>query len=159
MAIYGSGNWVQGYYNEQIYLNKKLIENQNVNWNEILKKAAEFIARFSGVQEVTTAQQWFVDDAGRSIEFRRGMNKKLSGDIFIELQPGWTVVNENQNNKTDYKREKAVLPPLILFGGNVRKEHIYRPVRATEIAPTVAFILRISSPNAAKDAPLQEFLK
>jgi len=159
MAIYGSGNWVQGYYNEQIYLNKKLIENQNVNWNEILKKAAEFIARFSGVQEVTTAQQWFVDDAGRSVEFRRGMNKKLSGDIFIELQPGWTVVNENQNNKTDYARTKAVLPPLILFGGNVRKEHIYRPVHATEIAPTVAFLLRISAPNAAKDAPLQEFLK
>ena len=159
MAIYGSGNWVQGYYNEQIYLNKKLIENHNVNWNEILHKAAEFIARFSGVQEVTTAQQWFVDDAGRSVEFRRGMNKKLSGDIFIELQPGWTVVDENQNNKTDYTRKKAVLPPLILFGGNVRKEHIYRPVRATEIAPTVAFILQIPSPNAAQDAPLQEFLK
>jgi len=159
MAIYGSGNWVQGYYNEQIYLNKKLIENQNVNWNEILMKAADFIARFSGVKEVTTAQRWFVDDAGRAVEFRRGMNKKLSGDIFIELQPGWTVVNENQNNKTDYTRAKAVLPPLIMFGWNVRKEHIFRPVRATEIAPTVAFILRITTPNAAQDAPLQEFLK
>jgi phosphopentomutase len=87
------------------------------------------------------------------------MNKKLSGDIFIELQPGWTVVNENQTGKTDYTREKAILPPLIFFGGNVRKEHVFRPVRATEIAPTVAFILRIPSPNAAQDAPLQEFIK
>jgi len=159
MATYGSGNWVEGYYNEQIYLNKKLVENQNLNWNEILRKAAEFIARFSGVQDVITAQQWFVDDAGRSVEFRRGMNKKLSGDIFIELQPGWTVVNDNQSNKTDYTREKAILSPLILFGGNVRKEHVYRPIRATEIAPTVAFILRIRSPNGAQDAPLQEFIK
>jgi len=159
MAIYGSGNWVQGYYNEQIYLNKQLIENQNVNRDEILYKAAEFVARFSGVQEVTTDRQWFVDDAGRSVEFRRGMNKKLSGDIFIELQPGWTIVNDNQNNKTDYTREKAILSPLIIFGGNVRKEQVYRTIHATEIAPTVAFILRIRSPNGAKDAPLQEFLK
>ena len=159
MAIYGSGNWVDGYYNEQIYLNKKLIENQNVNWNEILRKSAEFVARFSGVQDVTTAGQWFVDDAGRSVDFRRGMNKKISGDIFIELQPGWSVINDNQNIKTDYTRNKTILSPLIIFGGNIRKEHVYRMVRATEIAPTVAFILRIRPPNAAQDAPLQEFVR
>ena len=159
MAIYGSGNWVDGYYNEQIYLNRKLIENQNVNWDEILRKAAEFIARFSGVQDVTTAGQWFVNDAGRSASFRRGMNKKLSGDIFIELQPGWSVVNDNQSNKPDYTRNKAVASPLFIFGGNIRKEQVYRTIQATEIAPTVAYILRIRSPNAAQDAPLQEFIK
>jgi len=159
MAIYGSGNWVQGYYNEQIYLNKKLIESQNVKWEEILQKAAEFVARFSGVQDVTTAGQWFVNDMGRSAGFRRGMNKKLSGDIFIELQPGWSVINDNQNNKTDYTRNKAIQSPLFIFGGNIRKEQIYRTIRAEEIAPTVAFILRIRSPNAAQEAPLQEVLK
>jgi hypothetical protein len=159
MAIYGSGNWVDGYYNEQIYLNKKLIENQNVSWNEILQKSAEFIARFSGVQDVTTAERWFVNDTGRSVDFRRGMNKKVSGDIFIELQPGWSVVNENPNKKTDFIRNKTILSPLIFFGGNIRKEQVYRPVRATEIAPTVAFILRIRPPNAAQDAPLQEFVR
>ena len=159
MAIYGSGNWVQGYYNEQIYLNKKLIENQNVNWNEILRKSAEFVARFSGVQEVTTAGQWFVDDTGRSAEFRRGMNKKISGDLFIELQPGWVVVNDNQSNNTDYTHSKVILSPLFIFGGNIRKEQVYRTIQATEIAPTVAFIMRIRPPNAAQDTPLQEFMR
>jgi len=159
MAIYGSGNWVQGYYNEQIYLNKKLIESQNVKWDEILQKAADFIARFSGVQDVTTAGQWFVNDTGRSARFRQGMNKKLSGDIFIELQPGWTVVNDNQSNKTDYTRNKAIQSPLFIFGGNIRKDHVYRTIHATEIAPTVAYILRIRSPNAAQDAPLQEIMR
>jgi len=159
MAIYGSGNWVDGYYNEQIYLNKKLIESQNVNWDEILQKASEFIARFSGVQEVTTAEQWYINDTGRSASFRRGMNKKNSGDIFIELQPGWLVVHENQDNKTDYTRNKTILSPLIIFGGNIRKEHIHRTVHATEIAPTVAFVLRIRAPNAAHEPPLQEFVR
>ena len=159
MAIYGSGNWVDGYYNEQIYLNKKLIENQNIDWNEFLNKASDFVARFSGVQDVTTAGQWLIDDTGRSVDFRRGMNKKISGDIFIELQPGWSVIYENQYNKTTYTREKTILSPLFIFGDNIKKEHIFRTIRATEIAPTVAFILRIHSPNAAQDAPLQEFIK
>ena len=159
MAIYGDGNWVDGYYNKQIYLNKKLIENQNVDWNEILRKAADFIVRFSGIQDVTTAGQWLIDDAGRSVDFRRGMNKKISGDIFIELQPGWQEVNENQRNKTEFTREKVILPPLFIFGGNIRREHVYRTVRATEIAPTVSFILRIPSPNAAHEPPLQEFMR
>jgi len=159
MAIYGSGNWVDGYYNKQIFLNRKLIEDQNVDWNDILRKATEFISRFSGVQDVTTSAQLLIDDMGRSVDFRRGMNKRISGDIFIGLQPGWLVINENQINRTDFTREKVILSPLFIFGGNIRKEHVYRTIQATEIAPTIAFIMRIRPPNAANDAPLQEFLK
>ena len=159
MAIYGSGNWVEGYYNEQIFLNKKLIEKQNIEWNDILRKSSEFLTLFSGVQDVVSAGQFFINDTGRSVEFRRGMNKKYSGDIFIELKPGWTIINESQNKKTDYTRNKTILSPLIIYGGNIRKEHVYRTIHATEIAPTVAFILRIQPPNAAMDAPLQEFFK
>ncbi|GHT14980.1 alkaline phosphatase [Bacteroidia bacterium] len=159
MAIYGSGNWVTGYYNEQIYLNKKLIENEKIDWNEILRKSADFIAQFSGIQEVTTAGQWLVDDTGRSVEFRRGMNKKISGDLFLELQPGWVIVHEDQINKNNYTRNNSVLSPLYIFGNNIPKENIFRIVKATEIAPTLAFIMRIRPPNASKDAPLQEFIK
>jgi hypothetical protein len=159
MAVYGSGNWVEGYYEEQIYLNKKLIENQKVDWYDILKKASDFITQFSGVQDVATAAQWYVDDTGRSAEFRRGMNKKMSGDLFIELQPGWTVVHEDQPDKDKYTRDNAILSPLYVFGSYVQKGHIYRTIKATEIAPSIAFIMRIRPPNASKNAPLQEFIK
>jgi hypothetical protein len=159
MAIYGSGNWVQGYYNEQIYLNKKLIENEKVNLNEILQQSAGFIAQFSGVQDVTTIAQLYVDDAGKAVGFRRGMNKKISGDLFIELQPGWVIVNENQAEQARFSRENASLTPLFIFGGSTRKEHVYRAIKASEIASTLSFILRIRPPNACKEAPLQEFFK
>jgi hypothetical protein len=159
MAIYGSGNWVEGYYNEQIYLNKKLIEKEYLDWNEILRKSADFITQFSGVQEVTTAGQWYVNDSGRSADFRRGMNKKLSGDLFIELQPGWRVIYEDQPNKNKYIRNNSILSPLYIYGYTVRKESVYRTIKATEIAPTLAFIMRIRPPNASKEAPLQEFIK
>ncbi|GHS99592.1 alkaline phosphatase [Bacteroidia bacterium] len=159
MAIYGQGNWVSGYYNQQIYLNKKLAEEKQVKWNDLVRSAAEFTAQFSGVQEVTTAGQWMVDDTGRAAAFRRGMNKKLSGDVFIELQPGWVVVNENNPGKPEYIRDNAILSPLFIFGEYVKKEHIYRKVKATEIAPTMSFVLRIRPPNGCKDLPLQEIIR
>jgi len=158
-AIYGPGVWVKGYYNEQIYLNKKLVEDKKVDWNDILRKSADFITQFSGVQDVTTAGQWFVDDAGRAVEFRRGMNKKISGDLYIELQPGWVAVYEKQAGKPDYRPYNSVLSPLIIWGINVKRADVYREIKATEIAPSLAFIMRIRPPNASREAPLEEVIR
>ena len=158
MAIYGHGNWVEGYYNEQIYLNKKLIEDQKVDWNEILRKSSDFVTQFSGIQEVTTSGQWLVDDSGRAVDFRRGMHKKISGDIFIELQPGWIITEENQTVQSDYTRNNMTLSPLFIMGKDVKHAQIHRKIKATEIAPTLTHILRIRPPNGCKETPLQEFL-
>jgi hypothetical protein len=160
MATYGQGNWVEGYYNKQIYLNKKLIEDKQINRKEFVSHAADFVAQFSGVQDVTTLGQWLVDDTGRSAAFRRGMHKKYSGDLFIELQPGWIVSDDaNPASKPQYEHNTAILCPLFFLGEQVRKEQIHRKIKATEIAPTLSFILRIRPPNAAKDMPLPEFLR
>jgi hypothetical protein len=159
MAIYGQGNWVNACYNHQIYLNKKLVEEKQIKWPEFVQNAAGFVAQFSGVQDVTTAGQWMVDDTGRSANFRRGMNTKLSGDIFIELQPGWTTINETNLLLKEYDRKQAIMSPLFIFGSYVKKENIYRTIKATEIAPTLSYILRIRPPNACKDLPLQELIR
>jgi hypothetical protein len=160
MATYGQGNWVEGYYNNQIYLNKKLIEDKLINQKEFIADAAGFVAQFSGVQNVTTLRQWLLDEEGHSAAFRRGMNKKYSGDLFIELQPGWIVADEsNSSNKPQYERSTAILSPLFFLNEYVEKGQVHRKVKTTEIAPTLSFILRIRPPNAAKDMPLQEFLK
>ena len=158
MAIYGQGNWVSAYYDQQIFLNKKLSEEKQVPWPALLHNAAEFVSQFSGIQEVTTAGQWFIDDQGNAAAFRRGMNKKLSGDIFIELQPGWVVINESQTQK-DPVRENNILAPLFIFGENIKKEQVRRTVKATEIAPTLSYLLRIRTPNGCKDLPLPEVFR
>jgi hypothetical protein len=157
MAIYGQGNWVQGYYREQIFLNKKLIEDKKIDLDEITWKSAGFLAQFSGVQEVTTAGQWFVDDVGRSANFRRGINRKSSGDLFIELQPGWEIEYEKSDNKqTEYKRNTNIAAPLFFWGHNIKSSQVYRKIKATEIAPSVSYLLRIKKPNACKDNVLEE---
>ncbi|MDR0575386.1 MAG: alkaline phosphatase family protein [Tannerella sp.] len=155
--IYGQKNWINGYYNQQIFLNRKTIEDEKLDLAAIQNKAAEFIAEFSGVQQVTT------DLSLRSGEWNEGSAALYygahhigRGDLIIELQPGWGVEDDVTKQKINVKRNNAVITPLIFFGNRLKPERIERSVYATEIAPTITHILRIRAPNACSDLPLSE---
>ena len=156
MAMYGQKNWVKAYYNNQIYFDRKVIEDAKVDLNEIQTKAAEFILEFSGVQHVTTdkslrAGYWNESTAN----FRNGTHHLKRGDLIVELQPGWEI-EDGDTKKPTIVRNSAVIAPVIFMGNGLVATRIHREIKATEIAPTVSYILRIRSPNASEDAPLHE---
>jgi hypothetical protein len=158
MAIYGQKNWVKGYYNQQIFLNRKTIEDEKADLHDIQNKAAEFIAEFSGVQQVTTdlslrAGEWNEGSA----TLRYGTHHIGRGDLVVELQPGWGIEDDAAaGRKTKIKRNNAVITPLIFIGNNLIPKRIERSVYATEIAPTITNVLRIRAPDACSDLPLSE---
>ncbi|MDR0823474.1 MAG: alkaline phosphatase family protein [Prevotella sp.] len=159
MAIYGrDGQWVDKFYNGQVYLNRELIKSKGVSLQEIQDKAAEFISEFTGVQEVYTSFQLRHGQWNPVMEYyKNGYTKETSGDLFVELQPGYKIVNEQDASfKEKQVRNNAIISPVIFFGNNIKPARIKRTIRATEIAPTLAYIMRIRSPNAAKDEPLSE---
>jgi hypothetical protein len=155
MALYGQENWVSAYHDRQIYLNKRLAEDRQVSWPELVRNAADFVSQLSGVQHVTTAAQWLIDDAGRAAAFRRGMNKSVSGDLFLEIQPGWEIMDENAA-KQPIIHTTVPLAPLFIYGEYIPKLPVHRIVKATEIAPTISYLLRIRRPEACADLPLLE---
>jgi Uncharacterized proteins of the AP superfamily len=156
MAIYGEGNWVLGYYNNQIYLNRKLIEDKKLDLAEIQKKSAEFAAQFSGIQDVTYYDQLFFEGNGNT---NKGIHRKNSGDLFLELQPGWIEIDDQNPRESKEIRNNTIVAPLIFFGQSVPgKGKIDRPIKATTIAPTLTHVLRIRPPNASKELPIREFL-
>ncbi|GAB6012607.1 alkaline phosphatase family protein [Viscerimonas tarda] len=160
MAIYGKEQWVEKLYNKQIYLNRKLIKEKNLNLEEVQNKAAEFVVQFTGVQDVATSIQLLNGRANDNMtRYKNILNKDVCGDIFIEIQPGYKIINE-QERVTQEKRERetATTAPAIFFGNGIKAEKVKRTIKATEIAPTVSHILRIRSPNAAKSQALPEFL-
>ncbi|MDR0393769.1 MAG: alkaline phosphatase family protein [Tannerella sp.] len=156
-SIYGQKNWVQGYYNRQIFLNRKTIEDEKLDLNVIQDKAAEFIAEFSGVQQVTTdlslrSGNWNEGSA----TLRYGTHHIGRGDLVIELQPGWGIEDDATGQKVKTKRNNAVITPVIFAGSHLKPRHIERTIYATEIAPTITNVLRIRAPNACSDLPLSE---
>jgi len=163
MAIYGKEQWIEKIYNNQVYLNRKLIQDKNLDLVEVQDKAADFVAQFTGVQDVTTSIQLLNGKANDNmIRYKNILNKDVSGDIFIEIQPGYKVVNEQEVTSLQVEkriRETAIAAPAIFFGYNIKPEKIRRTIKATEIAPTVSHVLRIRSPNAARADVLPEFLQ
>ncbi|MFA6701704.1 MAG: alkaline phosphatase family protein [Dysgonamonadaceae bacterium] len=158
MAVYGQGEWVTKYYNQQYFLDRDLIEDKKIPLADIQQIAAEFLVHSSGIHDVITSHQMLHGAYNQTVQYyRNSYCKGVSGDLFVELQPGWSVVNDNSstNIKT---RSNAVISPAIFFGNNIKPQRISTPIDATQIAPSVAYRLRIRAPNASKGEILKELL-
>ena len=159
MAIYGQGQYVEAHHGLQIYLNQKLIEDKQLSLPEVISKSADFLIQFSGVNEVYTSYRLLLGAWTPEVyRIRNSYNRKRSGDLLIDVLPGWTIVQENPaNNKL--VRKSYIPAPLIFLGGNVKPEIIQTPVNVDCIAPTLAHFMRIRAPNACQTAPLTNICK
>lgn len=147
MATYGQGQYVEGFYDQQIYLNHKLLESKQLDAAEIREKAAQFLIQFSGVAEVYTSDHLLLGTlTEREDRARNGFHRKHSGDLIIEVLPGWTIVDD-QTNQKQVVNNSEVPSPFIVMAPNVKAETIATPVRAEYIAPTIANAIHIRAPN------------
>ncbi|ULB33851.1 MULTISPECIES: alkaline phosphatase family protein [Proteiniphilum] len=156
MALYGREQWIKKYYNRELFFDRKLIEDKKIDLREFQQKAAEFLVQSAGVQDVITSYQMLHGAYNQNVQYHRnGYYNGISGDLFIELQSGWRVI-EPQKPIKERVRNNAVISPVIFFGSDIKPQRINRTIEATEIAPSVAYRLRIRAPNAAKGEILEE---
>ena len=157
MAVYGEGQWIQRYYNEQIFFNRTLLERNNIDMVAFLERVARFLVQVSGVQNAITSHQILHGAYTQVVQYhRRGFYSGISGDIMLELTPGWRIVDSQNPNSQQRVRSNAVMSPAIFFGNNIQPQRIHRTIQATEIAPSVSHRLRIRAPNAARGRVLEE---
>ena len=158
MAIYGQGQWVEKYIDNQIYLNLKRVEEKKIDTKELLEKASDFLLQSSGIHNVVTSRQMLFDTNSNSEiqHFRNGYYRGISGDLIYELQPGWQNISENHTKPSQRSFNSALHTPVIFLGNNISPQKVERVIHAQEIAPSVAYRLRIRAPNAAKSTILKE---
>lgn len=156
ISLYGQGNWVLGYQDNQIFLARNFIERKNIKLAEIQKAAADFVMMFSGVEDVVTQHQILHDDANDRIRrMRRGYNRQNGGDLVLTLQPGWSFKAKDNSPSHTQTRHDVVPGPAIIFAPGIEAEHVKAPIDATAIAPTVAAFIRIRAPSGCTQAPLR----
>ncbi|MBD5241648.1 MAG: alkaline phosphatase family protein [Paramuribaculum sp.] len=154
MALHGNGEWVQGYYDRNFYLNRQTIKNHSLDPAYIRAEAAEFLERMSGVSTVFTIDDIIASRAGdNAAALKRNTSIKYSGDIIVNVTPGWEICDDfnlaGVSGSTTVSRDNFVSSPAFIMGPGVSAVKINTPVDARTIAPTVSRILRIRSPNAA----------
>lgn len=154
MALYGEGQYVEAYHDLQLYLNHKLIEQKQLDLTQILEKSADFLAQFSGVDRVYSSHRLLLGAWSPDIQrIRNAYYRGRSGDLLIDVLPGWTVVHENPF-RNQLIRKSNIPFSLVFLGFGIKPEIIHTPVYMDCVAPTVANFLRIRAPNACSAAPL-----
>ena len=90
--------------------------------------------RFSGVSEVYSAHRLLLGPWSPQIErIRNSFHRKRSGDLLMEILPGWTIMQENSTDNR-VVRTADIPAPLILLGGGMKAETIRIPISIDRIA-------------------------
>lgn len=160
-AVYGEGDWVKGYSEKQIFLNRTLIEDARIPLEEIQKKVARFLVQFSGVASAYPYSAFEANDFGNG-NLKRIINNfspQRSGDVIVTLNPGWVEKEGDYitNNNSPYEYDSHV--PLIWYGWAVNRSTISRKVNMTDIAATLSLLSKVPIPNASTGEPLFELFR
>lgn len=160
MAKFGNGDWVTAFFNDQFFLNRNLADERGLDLRTVRLEAAQFLERMSGVDRVYTLDEILEGRGDSRLEaLQRNASPATGGDLFVEVAPGWETVDDiaapAADNRIHYvNRVAPATAPVYILAPGVEPKLIGTPVDARAVAPTVARLLRIRSPNAAALAPL-----
>lgn len=152
-ALWGQGHYIETCYDNQLFLNHKLLESKRISLSDASQRAQEFLLQMSGVKNVFTAQQLLNSYEASLSKVRHSIHSQHSGDILIEVASGWHLQNEDTN---DDRLSQAAVPvfPIVFYGAGIPFARVQQSVTTDRIAPTIAKSIRIRAPNACSADPL-----
>lgn len=159
-GIYKMKNLVISFSNYQVHLNNQLIANNNLNEEDIRRDCVKFLQNKTGIAYVVDMAK--VQDATIPEELRtritNGYNAERSGAIQIILKPAWFSNSGTGTTHGSWNSYDSHIP-LVWMGWGIQKGRTNRPVNMSDIAPTIAALLRIQEPNGSIGEPINEVIK
>lgn len=154
---FGLQNLIVNASNYQLYLDQNIITESGLKRevltdfivSELKKKDAVVNAVAS---EHLAAASWPGEIKNR---FINGYYEKRSGDIIVIFKPGWKEGDvSGASHGSWYPYDSHI--PLLWMGWQIPRGETNRTVNITDIAPTVAALLKIQMPNGSIGEPLIE---
>ena len=148
VKLYGSKDITLNSSNQQIFLNYELIEKLNLNSEDVKNNIMNLIQSYPGIDNVYSSYEILNQNDDHFVRLiRNGFNQNLSGDIVYTMMPNWMGYRKGSTHGRRYNHHTHV--PLIFFGNGIKKGSISRETDVIDIAPTIASILGINSPNVS----------
>jgi predicted AlkP superfamily pyrophosphatase or phosphodiesterase len=146
-----------------IYLDYTVIDKIGLARDAVENTAARFLLDQPGVAQVYTRSQLETGSvAGTRMDvlMRRAWNRQLSGDLMIVTRPYWIFGTKDSGSShgTPYAYDSNV--PLLIMGKRWIKPGAYgQYAEVVDIAPTLAYLLRVRPPAAAEGRVLTEAVR
>ncbi|WP_262920528.1 alkaline phosphatase PafA [Hymenobacter sp. 5516J-16] len=163
VRLHGPGKWVLSYENQQVYLNRPLLREKNLDLYQMQREVAGIMLGYAGVTRALAAEDvqkshW---ESGMLMYLENGYFPKRSGDVLVILEPGWLEsyqypVNKGTTHGSSGSYDTHV--PVVFWGWHVKHGQSSAPAKITDIAPTLARWLHIQEPDGCTGQPLPEVL-
>jgi hypothetical protein len=155
MAQYGQGKWVMDYHDGTFIMNTALIAEKNMSLDDMRQKTADFLLQMSGVARAYTYQQLLRGSSSNVNQaILQSFHPKRSGDVIIELEPGWA--EELDNGVLQVRPLQTRHIPVLFFGAGIPSKTIRRVCPIVDIAPTISTLFQMSYPNGCEGRPVDE---
>ncbi|MBO5902768.1 MAG: alkaline phosphatase family protein [Tidjanibacter sp.] len=156
----GEEDWVKGYANRQLYINRQQVYDLRLSLEEVQRRAASFALQFGGTSHILTSEDmqsgYYGSGYGRMIQ--NGFYPRRSGDLTINLMPGWIESYGDENIRATsgslYDYDTHV--PLMMYGCGLPSMEIDEYVNMNSVAATIARIIDIDRPIASTAQPIEE---
>lgn len=153
-----------GISNYEVYFDEQKIDALGIDRCKLYDAVLRELRQDEGVAYAVRADQVNTTSLPEELRFRiiNGYNSRRSGAIFVVLQPGWSIGSGDKPARgTDHSvwSPYDTHIPLIFMGRNVPSGHLYREVYMTDIAPTLAYLLKTQLPSGCIGKPITELLQ
>ena len=145
-AKFGKGDYIEGVYGTQLFLDNKLIERMELDKMAIVSQAVEFLKSLEGVEDVFTIYRLGGMLSPELQLAKNGYNPVGSGDLWLRLMPGWRLVEDELLVSRQVYRS-PVMFPVIIYGTGVQHMVVDKMTPANVLATEMARVLRVRRPN------------
>lgn len=158
---YGIAGLVTSSYNYQVSLDHNLITANKLNKTEIINWVIDFLSKKPGVARAFPTSELGTVPLNEKIRkmLENGFYPPRGGDVQIILQAGWLEGFANGGTTHGLWNPYDAHIPFVLYGWGIRAGKLNRETHMTDIAPTIAALLRIQMPSGSVGDVVTEAFK
>ncbi|HZF64911.1 MAG TPA: alkaline phosphatase PafA [Chitinophagaceae bacterium] len=147
---FGVGGVVSSIINYQVYLDNNLIEQSKTSKKDISQYISSKLLEIEGVANAFPLSEVNTVTLPSKIKMfvSNGYNQQRSGDVQFILKPQWFSGGRTGTTHGLWNPYDSHIP-LLWFGWKIKPGKTHREVYMSDIAPTLAAMLKIQMPNAS----------
>ena len=143
--------------NNQIIFDHDKTDKGDVSFDVIKSASVEFLKRLDGFQnavDIAKISQTTLQEIQKKM-ITNGYNARRSGDIYYVLQPNWFNGSSTGTTHGNWNPYDSHIP-LVFMGWGIKPGATNKMHYMTDIAPTLAALLHIQTPNGTVGEPITE---
>lgn len=153
---FGSAKLAINVQNNQVYLDRKLIDSLKLDYSQVTQKLISYLAALPGVQRAFSTEQLSATTLPSKIKemVANGYLPDRCGDVQVMFLPQYMEGGSTGTTHGEWNPYDAHIP-LVWYGWNIKPGKSNQEVYMTDIAPTVAALLHIQMPNGTIGKPIE----